>query len=318
MECDLNCEYCWQHTKKIPYLITSKQNDNSKEIFSIIRRSSPYILVTGGDPFMHPDIEELLKYAKKTLKFNRVYLISKGSHLHKFENLLDYVDYLYVSLDSIRVREYAQRLGVGTAVVQQIIDNTVRCSQLQKKYNFRLSINMVVDADHLEEAHEIVDFCSENNIRLGFHPRRIFAKGTYDKRLINNTLYLSFIEKIKRLKKLNRLRSHGDAYLETIKYFKPFKCNPILFMPIMPNGDLIYPCSVIGKVAGNVLQSGSCEETLRTGIKKFGSIKDFKKNSPICKDECYCVSYTIPSLFLDNPLNAINWLFRSRLTVGSD
>lgn len=318
MRCNLRCEYCWQFQKDLLNRGTPPDTDHAKRVLTIIRQSSPFVLITGGDPLMRQDIVELMEFAKKELDFHRIYFITNGSRLHEFRSVLSHIDYLYVSLDSLRVEKYAERLGVSPRVVETMISNVKEVSALQEDYGFRMSVNIVVDGDSIDDSSEVVDFCVQHNIRFGFNPRRYIELGTYDRRLKDNKAYTSLIDKIIALKSDGKLVAPSYEYLRTVRDFVPFNCNPVLFTPIMPNGDLIYPCSVDGRAVGNIVELGSCEAAIERGIEMVGTIKDFKQKSRLCKNECFCVPYTVPALFLKNPLSGLDFMFRSRRSCGAD
>ncbi len=62
--------------------------DQAIQILRVIRSGVDSLFITGGEPFLHPDIDELLMRAKHELKFREITLITNGFLLPKHEAAL--------------------------------------------------------------------------------------------------------------------------------------------------------------------------------------------------------------------------------------
>jgi molybdenum cofactor biosynthesis enzyme MoaA len=112
MQCNLNCAYCEDFGSRRNHQVTQNPSvEDAKKILRVIRSGFSRLWITGGEPLMHPQILELLSYAKNELKFREISLITNGTLLSKFTNyqlpnsqspnLLSLLDRIIISLDSV-------------------------------------------------------------------------------------------------------------------------------------------------------------------------------------------------------------------------
>ena len=78
-QCNLNCAYCEDFGMR-----RNSQNQSPLpieqvlQILRVIRSGADALMLTGGEPFTHPQIDEIIFRAKKELKFRELTLISNG------------------------------------------------------------------------------------------------------------------------------------------------------------------------------------------------------------------------------------------------
>ena len=131
MQCNLNCAYCEDFGSRRNHLVTpAPPLEDAKHILKVIRTGVDRLWLTGGEPLMHPQILELLQYAREELRFKEISLITNGTllgnvvaslreaistndgiaspHLHlravqvsARNDILSYLDNLIISLDSV-------------------------------------------------------------------------------------------------------------------------------------------------------------------------------------------------------------------------
>jgi MoaA/NifB/PqqE/SkfB family radical SAM enzyme len=82
MQCNLNCAYCEDFGSRRNHAVTQNPSlEDAKKILRVIRSGFSRLWITGGEPLMHPQIGELLAYAKNELKFKEISLITNGTLL---------------------------------------------------------------------------------------------------------------------------------------------------------------------------------------------------------------------------------------------
>src|SRR5512136_2361001 len=82
MQCNLNCIYCEDFgARRNPLVTPAPSLEDAKQILAVIRTGVDRLWLTGGEPLLHPQILDLLAYARKDLKFHEISLITNGTLL---------------------------------------------------------------------------------------------------------------------------------------------------------------------------------------------------------------------------------------------
>src|SRR5579859_1140865 len=98
-KCNLACSYC---TQKEPDVFSDELNTGETiRLLRRIRRETDSIVITGGEPTLRVDIEELVDAARYYCKFRSVLLITNGTLLDRKPAILSAVTGLVVSLDAL-------------------------------------------------------------------------------------------------------------------------------------------------------------------------------------------------------------------------
>src|ERR1700716_2216269 len=85
-KCNLACSYC---TQKEPDVFSEELSTaETKRLLHRIRRETDSIVITGGEPTLRPDIEELVEYGRLTCKFRSLLLITNGTLLDRKSGIL--------------------------------------------------------------------------------------------------------------------------------------------------------------------------------------------------------------------------------------
>ena len=88
--------------------------------------------------------------------------------------------------------------------------------------------------------------------------------------------------------------------------FTRFECHPLGRASVYPNGDLWYPCTVLQKKGGNLLECGDFNRAVKIGQEKHGPV-------PHCDNRCHANCYVEPSIMAAHPLGVIGDLVRLAL-----
>lgn len=218
---------------------------------------------------------------------------------HPRNDILTFLDRLIISLDSIDPQTL-NTVSVSDAYAETVISNAREAASLQKKHNFKLTLNAVITPETLPGMDKLMTFCWENNVHISFSPQSVNNLPRYE--LVTSPEYRAFIEKVIELKE------QGAPILGSISYFKilldqtPYECYPTLVPRIMPDGWLTYPCRPMEKAGGeqggrtvNLLHVKTWDEAWRIAKEKYGEV-------PTSCVSCFQQCYAEPSLMQAHPL----------------
>ena len=312
-QCNLNCVYCEDFG-------TRRNNQNQPplpleqvlQILRIVRSSVDALMLTGGEPFTHPQIDEIILRAKKELRFRELTLISNGFLLPQHEAALATVDRLIVSLDSLDPQLWSQTIGVPPASAETILANIRQFAGYQSRFGYRMIVNAVLTPETLPGVDALLEFCVQNKLLVSFSPQSFNNWPRYE--LTVSSAYRALIEKLIKLKREGAPILGSEAYLRTLAAFEPYDCYPTLVPRIYPNGELSYPCRPFEKAengqggrAVNLLNFKNWDEAWQAAFKTYGQ-------PPRTCHSSFQQCYAEPSLMSTNPLP---WLVES-LRSGVD
>lgn len=304
LNCNFNCSYCGfaksgETKKKYPNQLNTQ---DSLKLLEIVKEEIPYIYFTGGEPLLRADVVEVLKECK-SMGFKSISVNTNMSLIHKKMEILDLLTNLVASYDMVDEERYSKLLGVSISTIRQVKKNIEKCAKLQKEKDFVMTVNCVVTETTIDDARQVKNFCFNNNIRFAIVPAEL-ENGRINYKLKGNRAYKNLIKEIIVDKREGKPVFNTLGYLETIIDFKSFQCYPNTTPHIYPNGDLLYPCQPLLKIAINLLKAGSYKNALAEGIKKYGP-------PPKCRNKCHKSCYIEPPIFLKNPLIVIKEYFKS-------
>ena len=297
--CNLRCSYCdytdpW-YQKTYPELGTKE----AIRLLEICRPACQTLAVSGGEPLMRNDIVQIVRAARQ-LDYKPIVLCTNSLLLQEREEVLDYVDFLQISLDTVDENKQDmifQRKGCATVVKE----NICKYSRMQQQKKFKMNVNCVIRQDSLEDGLEVLRFAWSNNVRFTMTPRLTIEKPVES--LVQNKEYEDLMSTIMALKR------HGQpvmewctyAYLFHIQKFLPFKCYPFLTPRVYPSGELPYPCPSLGYSTYNLLGAGSWREVA-------SSIRTDHGPGVHCKKFCFLPCYMEMSILLSNIFYALGEL----------
>lgn len=316
MQCNLNCAYCEDFGSRRNHQVTQNPSmEDAKKILRVIRSGFSRLWLTGGEPLMHPQILELLNYARNELKFREISLITNGTLLSErlkvgklaglnvqtFQpsNLLTLLDRLVISLDSVDPHALSL-VSLPNIHAENVINNAREIAKLQKTHGFQLSVNAVITPETLHSMDDLLNFCIENKIWLSLSPQAVNNLPRYE--LVTSQEYRAFIEKVIALKKSGAPILGSYSYLNMLITQTPYECYPTLVPRIMPDGWLAYPCRPMEKADGeqgglavNLLNVNTWDEAWKIAQEKYGQ-------APTSCVSCFQQCYAEPSLMQARPL----------------
>ena len=308
MQCNLNCTYCEDFGSRRNHLVTpAPPLEDAKHILKIIRTGVDRLWLTGGEPLMHPQLPELLQYAREELSFKEISLITNGTLLSERLNLLTLLDNLIISLDSVE-HQALNTVSVPDAYAETVIANAREVASLQKEHNFKLILNAVITPETLPGMDKLLAFCTENKVRISFSPQAINNLPRYE--LVTSKEYRAFIEKVINLKKQGAPILGSIAYFNTLLDQTPYECYPTLVPRILPDGWLAYPCRPMEKAGGeqggravNLLNVKTWDEAWDIAKKRYG-------DAPTSCVSCFQQCYAEPSLMQAYPIEYAKEIIR--------
>ena len=305
-QCNLNCAYCEDFGAR-----RNHRNDTwlplekAMQVLRVIRTGVNALFITGGEPFLHPDIDEIVARAKRDLNFSEVTLVSNGLLLPNHERTLQALDRLIISLDSLDPQNWSNIIGISPAQAESIHANIRAYAARQKEFGYRMIVNSVITSEMLKSPNfqtlnALVDFAIHNHLLISFSPQAVNNWIHYD--LITSPEYKSIIERIIELKQRGAPILGSVAYFNSVRELQPYNCYPALAPRIMPNGDLTYPCRPFEKADNgqggrpvNLLNVKSWNEAWDIAYKTYGQ-------PPRSCHSCFQQCYAEPSFMQARPL----------------
>lgn len=303
-QCNLNCMYCEDFGARRNSANESPLPiEQAKHILRVIRTGTDALFLTGGEPLTHPQIGDLVSFAKRDLRFREVTLITNGLLLPAHETLLPLLDRLIISLDSTDPEVWSGMIGMPASTAETILKNIESTALLQKKYGLILAVNTVISPESLPNAEAVLNFCIENKMLISFSPQSVNNWPRYE--LATSPEYQALISRLISLKKRGAPILGSLAYLKTLSRFEPYDCYSTLVPRIYSNGDLAYPCRPLEKgnngQAGrtiNLLDFPNWDEAWELAKRNYGQPP---RNCHSCFQQCYAE----PSLMQSRPLTLL-------------
>ena len=208
--CNLSCGYCNEyddHSPPVPLEELRRRIDHIK------RLGAWAIELTGGEPLEHPDLFELVRYAKQEKQFYKVQLISNlylwnEDTVHALNAAG--LDDLQVSVDGVMPND---------VTVKVLKPMRKKLETLSRHAKFRVTMSGVVGSAPPGEAVQVLEVAKQ----LGFKPRVLLVHDG-DGQLKLDAARRAEVEDIKRVigKRFQDAGDYRTALMETGS--APFKC----------------------------------------------------------------------------------------------
>ena len=299
-QCNLNCSYCEDFgARRNPQTLAGLPFEQVQRILRVIRSGVDALMLSGGEPLTHPDIDQIIFTVKKELKFRELTLITNGTLLADHSEAIAGVDRLIISLDSLDPQVLSNLTGLTSTSAQKIISNVIEVASTRRRSGQTLIINTVLTPETLSGAKGLIDFCRKHHLLVSFSPQAVNNWPLYE--LLVSPVYKALIKELLALKKAGAPILGSQAYLNTLLTFEPYDCFPTLAPRIYTNGDLSYPCRPLEKAgngqggrAVNLLACQNWDEAERLAIETYGQ-------PPRTCHSCFQQCYAEPSLMQAQP-----------------
>jgi len=286
-KCNLDCSYC---TQKEPDVFSDElPTKQTIQLLKRIRRETDSIVITGGEPTLRADIEELLEAARFECKFRSLLMITNGTLLDRKPRILRAVTGLVVSLDAL-ASDPTNPLS-KPAALPKVLEN-LEFAKEKLGSPKRITISTVIEQWNISEVERLLDWCGEQG--FVFAAQSAQMEKMPNLALLQNPKYQALVDKIVERCRKGVQPINGTARtIETLLRFGDFQCYPTMFPRVYPNGDVFYPCEPLRKVAGNLLRDGSLKKIFARGKKIYGDI-------PPCQGICYLFGNVLSHYYVND------------------
>lgn len=294
--CSLDCVYCCDGQGRpfkqdaVEELTTSQACD----LLSLLRTSADTLDITGGEPLVREDLETILAHAR-TIGF-RTILNTKGIGLRDRPGILELVDVLVLSIDSLQDHKLGELLGQPEATAGGVLDVLRHLLDVTPEMRSRLVLASVATPDNLPDVLDVLRLAQRS--RCGFQISPQIVGTRIHPRLQNNPELTALIEEVIAAKHRGAGVMGIPEYLRGIRDVAPFVCHPMLMPTIRPDGTLYYPCLEKGEPRASILESGGYEQALSSAQARHPS-------AITCQDECHLFCHMALSLLQRHPLSAL-------------
>lgn len=286
-KCNLECTYC---TQKEPDVFSDELSTaDTIRLLRIIRRETDSILITGGEPTLRFDIEELLHAARHKLRFRSVLMVTNGTLLDRRPHVFDSLHGIIISLDAL-TSDPTNPLS-KPAALPKVLEN-IQLAKSRMPHPSNITISTVIEEWNIAEIDRILDWCGEQGFI--FATQSALREKMPNLRLRANPRYQQLVEKIvaRRAAKAQPINGSPRS-IRTVLEFGNFQCFPTMFPRVYPNGDVFYPCEPLKKIGGNLLREGSFKKVFAHGHKLHGDI-------PPCQGICHLFGNVVSHYYVND------------------
>jgi MoaA/NifB/PqqE/SkfB family radical SAM enzyme len=286
-KCNLACSYC---TQKEPDVFSDELSTGETiRLLRKIRKETDSIVITGGEPTLRADIEELVEAARFHCKFRSVLLITNGTLLDRKPGILRGVTGLVVSLDALAA-DPSNPLS-KPAALPKVLQNLAMAKEVLGSPQ-RITISTVIEEWNIGEVEKLLDWCGTEG--FVFAAQSAQMEKMPNLKLLQNPKYQALVDTIIERRRSGSQPINGTPRtIETLLRFRDFQCYPTMFPRVYPNGDVFYPCEPLRKVAGNLLRHGSLAKIFSRGKKMYGDI-------PPCQGICYLFGNVLSHYYVND------------------
>lgn len=294
--CSLRCIYC-SDGKGRPFCeepVPELALPDVKRLLDLLRRSGDTLDITGGEPLIREDLEEILSAARE--RGFRTVVNTKGLGLTKRPRLFELCDVLVVSVDSLKPERLAPLLGGALPAAHEIVATLDEIPRMAKGSKCRVVLSAVATSETLDDVGEVLDRAMANNWGLHFSPQ---LSGTaVHAGLRNNPRYVRLVERVRQAKRERPGVLGIDEYLLRVRDFDSYRCHPLLMPVIRPDGTMPYPCLERPVTKIDLLAQGSLEKALA----------EARRQAPEalrCRESCQIFCHMALSLLQRHPWQAL-------------
>lgn len=311
--CNLRCKMC----DLIERLKTNQKQLTTEEIKKILDDYAAIgtvgIGLTGGEPFLRPDMLEIIKYTKKAGLI--AHMSSNGLLMNKenAKNILDAgLDMIAFSLDGSSAKTHDMIRGVKGSFdkVMQGIRNFAELKHSNKKYKyFTIVVTCSINKYNVDEVLDIVRLAKQNGADyISFIPFHDIGELTDNVATMQNLKITKeqlhkldvLIDKLIELRRKTKFIDTSEEYLKLFRHcfrgkLLPIKCYAGYVTLVVGAFGEIYPCFPF--------MEGKKEfaNVRKISLKKYWTSKEFNKKRKTIKDcrKCYWNNQTETSLLFN-------------------
>ena len=304
--CNFGCAYCEDFgVQRNAQAEPGLPLEEAVRVLRVIRSGTDALILTGGEPLLYPDIDELVARARRDLRFGQITLLTNASLLAEHPDVPPLLDRLVVSLDSVDTDTWSGTLNVTREVAERVLANLRAARQARRAPV--VIVNCVLTPDTLAGVDALLAFCREHGLLASFSPQAVRNWPRYE--LLVSAEYQALLERLMTLKRRGGPIAGSMDYLRVLRDLASYDCYPALVPRVMPGGELIYPCRPIEKDGGthggrpcNLREVASWDAAMAIAAREYGP-------PPRVCSSCFQQCFAEPSLMQARPLALLGeWL----------
>lgn len=294
--CALDCIYCCDGRGR-PFREDPVEELSTREacaLLSLLRRSADTVDFTGGEPLIREDLEAVLDHAR-SIGFRTV-LNTKGIGLRDRPGILELVDVLVLSVDSLDRHKLGTLCGQSESAAMEILETLRWLTDGSSEVRPRLVLASVATPNNLPDVLDVLRLTESR--RLGFQISPQIVGTTIHPRLRNNPDFTGLTDAVLAAKRRGAGVVGIPEYLRGIRDAAPFACHPMLMPTIRPNGALYHPCLEKAVTRVSIPDARGYEPALAAARARGPS-------AVACRNECHIFCHMALSLLQRHPLSAL-------------
>lgn len=300
--CSFRCPFCSDGAGK-PYHQLAPDHLSAAQTIRLlqrIRKKCDYIVITGGEPLLHPDFDRIME-AVAAMRFREVILTTNGfavdRHLPAIARSVTSLGFSLNSLDPERSdRLFGTPSNPPGATLRKLLENIELAASFSPR-KYEIHISSVATPDNLEDLRDVYGFARARSFVFAACPQLVGVKP--HSALIGNDRFKALYDFLIAEKRQGQLVYGTLPYLEHMRDLRKFKCYPFTMLVVSPTGDVSYPCLEIGHKAGNLLQTSNLHTIRRHGQETFGPQPDCDNR---CQSACalgFSMMFQFPGAILE-------------------
>lgn len=297
--CELGCRYCCDGESKrqredpCPELTT----DDAKRLVTILRRAADTLYITGGEPMIRRDLEEVIDHARGS--GFRVVLNTRGIGLEERADLVRLVDVLVLSVDSLDPASLADIMRRPRETAERVLGALRFAMSERRRAGTRLAISAVAMPGSIDDVAGVLRFAAKHS--LGFQISPEFVGEEVNPLLRGNERYKRLVDRFLRTRRLPLGLCESPRYVRGIREFEPSRCSPLLVPMIRPDGRIPFPCFGCCRFEMDVLATGSYRRSLAEARRQHDCAVE-------CDACCYLIHCMAITLVQRHPFAALGEL----------
>lgn len=293
--CGLNCVYCCDGDGKrfAEDRVTELPTAEARSLLDRLAAAADTLDVTGGEPMLRPDLEDLLAHARA--RGMRTVLNTKGLGLADRPDLLRHTDILVLSLDSLEPSRLAGLIGRDEPTARRVLEGLSFALDRRAATGTALVLSVVATPANLPDLEAVLAFAQREGLGFQISPEIVGTKP--NPALRSDRRYRALLRRVRHAKAEGAAVLGVEAYLRGIRDFAAFRCHPLLMPVIRPDGRMYYPCLESRNAQVNLLDHATYDDALAEARRRFPT--------PFaCGDCCHIFCHMALSLLQRHPLQA--------------
>ena len=297
--CALACRYCSDGQGR-PFkedVVDELPTEQAMALIGRLRRSCDTLDITGGEPMLRADLEDLLAHARK-VGFRTV-LNTKGPGLGERPELMRLANVLVLSVDSLDVSRLAGIVGGSVETATGIIEALHWAMANRHRHKTQLVLSVVATPDNLDDVAEVLHFAERH--KLGFQLSPQIVGTAIHPGLRGNGRFGALLDEVIAAKVGGAGVLGVGRYLRGIRDGRPYTCHPLLMPTIRPDGTLNLPCLERPEERVDLNTADGYDQVLTRARIARASARG-------CRGQCHIFCHMALSLLQRRPLAALGEL----------